>query len=180
MTLDIMSDQVRHTVNRAAEEIRRMYGHYIDVDDVRQEMYLALVKNPALLDLNTGLLRRRLKDTGVDYARREKAHRTGYDPRDEYFYSIHTLLRLLPDAFDQYAVSPRTGGEGEGGMPPARGERTYQEWETQVADVRRALDRVGYADFSLLRQLVKGDRDTNDTMVQSALRNLQARLGGPR
>ncbi len=177
MSLDIMSSQVQHLVNQATNEIGRMYGSYVDTDDVRQEMYLALVKQKDMLALPIYTLRRRLKDIGIDYARREKAHKTGYDPRDEYFYSLPTLVQLLPDAFDAYATTPRNG-QVDGRV--SGGERTYQEWETKVTDVRVALDRLGYADFSLLRQLVAGTREPNDTMVQSALRALQARLGGPR
>lgn len=174
--LNILSDEVRRTVDHAATQVHRRYRSYVDIDDVRSVMYLRLVEHPEDLD-NPTWLRRRLTDAGIDYARKEKAHKTGYDPSDEYFYSTRTLVRLLPDAFDRYSTTPR-GGEMEGRT--SSGERTYNDWETQVIDVRRALDRLGYADFALLRQLVEQKREPNDAMVHTALKKLQAKLGGPR
>lgn len=172
--------KVARLVDQAATEVKDMFGWVVDLEDLKQHMWLWVVQHedkvPALAKGGGWYLVRRLKDAGILYGRKEKAQRTGYSLDDEYHYSMSALVRLLPDALDAAALPPQSGPT-DGGRS---GSRTYNEWEAGVCDVRVGLDRLSFTDFTLLRQLVQGRRDASDPAVRSALCALQSRLGGPR
>lgn len=176
----VLDNRVMNLVAEAANEIKTMFGRFVDIDDVKQLMCVWCLEHadkvPELARGSGWYLKRRLKDAAIKYGRQEKAQLSGYCPDDEYFYSLYQLTQLLPDAMDDLSTTPQTGPTDGGRL----GEDTTMEWETMVADVRVGLDRLGYTDFNALRQLVHGLREPNEVAVQSALLALQHRLGGRR
>ncbi len=169
----MISPKVASQIEAAAAEVTRLYRQWVEHEDVASEMWVWVLDHASTVEtLAPFTLRRRLKDAGIAYCRKEKAHKTGYSTEDEYVYSQPVLLKLLPDAFDPEATHP-VGGDNVGG---SRGERTYGEWETMVIDVRVGLDKLRYADWSILKQVAAGTRAANDSLTMDALRRLQRKV----
>lgn len=180
MTVDLMDRRITRLLNEAAAEVLAMFRQYVELEDIKQAMYLWMLEHedkvPNLAKGNGWFLKRRLKDAAIPLGRKEKAAKSGYHPGDQYHYSLPVLVRLLPDAFDPDALPPATG-------PAERspsGEATYQEWETQIADIRSGLRRISYQDREALEAFALGQREPGQAEVQTGLRALQTRLGGPR
>lgn len=169
----MISPKVAGQIETTAAEVTRLYHSWVEHGDVAQTMWVWVLDHADEVEsMPQYTLRRRLKDAGISYARREKATRSGYHPEDEYTYSQATILKLLPDAFDPEATRPVTGNDGAGAGGK---DQTYTEWETMLTDVRVGLDRLGYADYKVLRQVAEGSRAANDLLAQDALRRLQRR-----
>lgn len=111
------------------------------------------------------------------YARRDRAARLGYEPRDEYFYSPGQLRKLLPLFFEERPIEP---------IIPDR---------DIVLDLQRGLGDLDPESYALLRLIYKGDLveermaalaaswgispEAADKRVYRALKRLQKALGGP-
>ncbi len=174
----MISPAVADQIQRSAAEVHRLYRSWAEAADIEQEMWLWVYSHHSQLDdMPPYTLRRRLKDAGVRYCRREKAAKSGYHPEDEYTYTQPVLLKLLPDAFDPEATKPVTGSDGVGTR--GTGEQAYGEWETMLIDVRVALDKLRFSDWKVLKQVAEGAREPNDTLTQDALRRLQRKVNRP-
>jgi len=171
---------IETAVREAVSPIARRYFRYVDRADLIQECYAWAVSHPktvqSLADNSQAYLTRRLRTIAERYARREKAVKVGYSPDDELYYSFTRLVELLPDAFDPEATPPQTGYSD---VASSR-ERTFQEWETAIADVRQGLKQIPPAAQGQLRRYVVDNVDETDPDFVSAVRCLQRRLGGPR
>lgn len=175
----MISAKVADQISQTAVEVARLYRRFVETEDVAQVMWVWVLEHASTVeDMPPFTLRRRLKDAGITYCRKEKAHKTGYHPDDEYTYSQPVLLKLLPDAFDPHATRPVNVGT-DGGTGGSKGEHTYLEWETMLIDVRVGLDKLGYADHKVLKQVAEGSRAANDVLAQDALRRLQRRCNSP-
>lgn len=169
----MISPAIAKMIEQVSAEVTRLYSKWVEVEDVAQTMWLWVMDHQLQVEgLPPYTLKRRLKDVGLAYARKEKATRSGYHPEDEYTYSQPVLVKLLPDAFDPEATKPVTGNDGSGAGGK---DQTYGEWETMIIDVRVGLSHLGFADWSVLRQVAEGSRAANDLLAQDALRRLQRR-----
>lgn len=169
----MIDPKVAGQIDRCAVEVARMFRRWVEREDVSQCMWVWVLDHQSQLEgMPTWTLRRRLKDAGIAFARKEKATRSGYHPEDEYTYSQATILKLLPDAFDPAATKPVSGLDAGGG---SKGEHTYMEWETMVTDIRVGLDSLRYADRNVLKQVAAGARSPNDLLAMDAMRRLQRR-----
>jgi hypothetical protein len=176
---------------KISSNLAKKYKGYVEYDDFKQELTgwcLEDEKRAARLWAAPWWFRnRRLWTIGERYARKVKAQALGYEIEDEFFYSPEVLKRLLPDVFDHDSEAPVKGTEEVKG----KAELTM-EWETMIADVRRALELIGNADFELLWAVhgeqgatlnghaeVKGwDGLTAWRRYRKALRRLSDLLGG--
>jgi hypothetical protein len=170
--MKITLDQQRAVESAVATAMRQYWAEF---DDVTQHLYWWIASHQETVErLEYGHLCRRLRTAAQRYCRREKAQRSGYEPVDEYFYSLAKLAKVVLDAFDPEAVPP---------SETYRADELYAEWVTEVADVRAALRKKAFPlwAYTVLRKYVtEGRGEAEDPDVKRALMALQRQLGGSR
>jgi DNA-directed RNA polymerase specialized sigma24 family protein len=174
-----MRTDLTHLISGIAHSIHRRYRQYAEAEDLRQEMWVWAYAQPKMkLDsLSTGTLRRRLWDVGLDYARREKAVKSGYDPDDEKFYSITVIRELLPWVVDPEPPILRGVDDRQTSNARRSAAGPAMELETVVVDLRKAYNRLSLRDRMILQTQVEfGMSEASD--VDAALRKMQRALGG--
>lgn len=152
----------------------------VHLEDLRQECWLWVFGHrdtvAELLERSDAYLIRRLRGVAERYARREKALRGGYSPADEEFYSLSRITELLPDALDPYAMPSQTKASEITGK-----SELYMEWETSLADIRAAFEKLDGGEQQSVRGWVFLNMpEPTPQDVTSALRKMQRALGGPR
>lgn len=164
----------------AARPVYRRFRSHVRLDDLMQELWVWVFGHQAtvaeLLARSDAYLIRRLRTHAERYARREKAAREGYSPDDEAFYSIGQIIGLLPDVLDPYALPSQVRASEISGK-----SESYMDWETSVADVRKAASKLADGHLREIRGWM--DQDMPDPIpddVLSALRMMQRYLGGPK
>lgn len=165
-------------VTKAVDPVYPRYRKWVERDDLIQEALCWIVaredKARDLKKKSPWYLQRRLRTVADRYGRRQKAIMSGYEPADEYFYSLPELLRMLPEALDSTATPPKP--QLQQGTA-ATGTVDMAEWATRVADLRRALQAVAYPHFRVLNVYNTGT-PVNPDDVRKALVAVQRKLGG--
>lgn len=183
----------------SASIVARRYRRYTTTQDLVQEAWVWAMEHPRKLaeflkEEEAGEQVRRLRNALCSHldkiGRREKAHTLGYEPDDEFFYTLPALRDLLPEVYGHvdwtsFAVNDSevrpTGDPAEGGNRMA-----------ELSDVSAALGRLAKDDQRILF-LRFGAGDSVDDIakhlqidvgaanmrVDRALRRLQDGLGGP-
>lgn len=193
-----ITDTEQRIASGVARRICRAQRNIVEFDDVRQECFLWMVKNPERVDrwrdegktgkskLGTALYR-----AGMRYAMRERVRTTGTQPGDHGFYTEAVLHELLSDVFDYDNWAMESHEETEGG----RGVSRPSEGNTRLAmlvDVKWAVEGLPEDDQALLRdrfadggmdvQVLAATMQVSDTTVRRRIRNvlrkLSDRLGG--
>lgn len=145
-----------------ASAVAKRFRGYVDADDIKSVLVLWCLENESTaLKVWEGpwwFKQRRLWTIAQRFARHEKAIAVGHEIEDEFFYSASLVKHLLPDAFDNEALPPRNG------ISDVKVKSTNVsrggEWETMIADVRRALELLPDKDFDILFALYGGHRTT--------------------
>ena len=177
----------------------RRYRQFFTISDARQEASEWVLGHPRMVDelLADGPRgERRLQSRIIAHVARagraEKAHRSGYDADDEAFYSGATIELVLPVLWDE---DYRPWRPEEAAGRAQKGGRVYLAWETMVVDVRNAWEKADltteeraavalrFGDHLILTQIatvLAVSEGTVRNRLRSALRAIQAELGGPR
>lgn len=164
-----------------AYTIFRRYRRWVDPEDLRQEMYAwAVAQNATRLDeMPASSLRWRLRDVADHYARGEKAAKTGYSTDDEVFYALRVLRELLPHAVTDVPIAMRGVDERVGGSGRKAGAVPSMDYETAIADLRKAYKGLSDRYRGVLARYAEGASEA-EADVNKALRALQRMLGGRR
>lgn len=177
-----MRADMQHLIGTTAYRVLRRYRQWVEAEDLRQEMWAWAYQQKAdeLEQIPAGLLRRRLYDVGDTYARREKATKSGYRAGDEVFYSQRVIRELLPAAFDDESYRGGVVNDHEKVSRVRSAVAVGMEYETALADVRRALSVLGLGrDSDLYRAYVEGESsDLAEAEARRQLRRVQRYLGG--
>ncbi len=176
-----MRGDLANLIDGAAYGVYKRYRAHTTPEDLRQEMWAwALAQDEAKLEeLEARLLGYKLRDAGEIYARKEKAAKGGYSPADEVFYSLRSLRELLPLAVTSTPVVLRREGEaGGGGTTP--GLAPSMEFETALADLRKAYRHLSSKYRQILADHVSDPEASDEVQVARALRYMQRKLGGRR
>lgn len=194
---------VHAAVDSAAKQIRSRFRDYVEYEDVAQELYIWYLKHTRKVaewedqyhpKSVQRLLVKSLRNAGEKYARREKAAKVGYEPEDEFFYSIPMIADMLQLYFDPHWREPKgmaydqvktSGGEASDGM----------NLVAMVADVGKAYEALSATDQELLRYVYAGDPraaitvlalewditpNAADHRIRRVLGRIRAALGGPK
>lgn len=203
MTLAISEREVG-IVSSVARQLKSRYYDFVDREDVEQELWVWLLEHGDKVSVwdeqyesprtVERLIARSLRNAGEKFCRREKATKTGYEPEDEFFYSISMVADLLQLYFDPEYMFPGSiqYGESGSGKPPQEGGNL----QAMVADVGRAYEALSEHDQWLLALVYEGpDRkdgitflsvewgvsyDAADKRIRRVLGRLRKNLGGPR
>lgn len=162
-------------VRTAAKILTARYRGFVSYEDVEQELWVWLIANHHKAEKwredyeerhAERTLVKALRNVGDRYCREEKAQREGYEPEDEFFYSLPMVADLLALSFDpewfqpggvEYTSTSSQKPAGEGGNLVAL-----------VSDVGRAFDSLPPADRRLLRY-VYGDKDSTARITSLSL-----------
>ena len=196
-------DEATDVASQVARVVHRKYSVYFDVSDLRQELlvwvwrrqdkvkgWLDHDQNPE--DYRGGIrqLGKTLTRQADKYCRRIKAQKLGYEIRDEQYYDSITLSELLPFAWGEVVDTKRVdnGEKVSGAGNPAEGGN----YVIQLFDVRRALSKLDEMDrdvlelkfdqgftFAEIAETLEVSDTTAHRKVDSAIRRLQNKLGGP-
>lgn len=194
-------EAVLSSVSRA---LRSRYHGFVDLDDVRQELYVWLIKNASKVEdwrknynprTAERLLARSLRNHGEKFCRREKAAQCGYEVDDEFFYSISMVAELLQLYFDPDYMQPPSleHDSTSGGKASAEGGNLV----AMVSDVGRAFEELSQADQQTLDFVYGGEMAPRDAInllalnwdctynaadkrIRRVVGRLREKLGGPR
>jgi hypothetical protein len=177
-----MRSDLKKLIYSAAYGVHRRYHHWVDTEDLRQQMWLWVSSQRAakLDELTPGTLTRRLWDVGLDYARNEKAIRSGYSSEDEYFYSTSTIRDLLPWVIDPELPVFRGVDDRQVTSAVRAAAGPSMELETMVIDLRKVYAKeLRLEEQKVLNMYVMGTLDDGES-VKSVIRRIQRALGGRR
>lgn len=202
MTRQLPSD-VEASVASAARIVKSRYRGYAEYEDLVQECYLWLFDNAGKVTEwrekysekhAERVLVKALRNHCEKYARKEKAAYEGYQPEDEFFYSIPMVVDMLTLYFDpeRFTVPSKALDEHtSGGRPASEGGNLM----AMVADVGRAYEALPGHDKLLLYYVYgAGTPSTNisylaedwecsysaaNMRVRRVAGRLRAALGGP-
>lgn len=191
-------------LSSVARQLRSKYYGYVDVDDIRSELYVKLIEleehivewreqhSPKVADR---ILARSLRNHGEKYCRREKAAYCGYEVDDEFFYSITMVAELLQLYFDPEYMMPGSIelGQTASGKPASESGNL----QAMVADVGRAYEQMPQKDQEVLAFVYDGAAPVRDNLnflaltwdcsygaadkrIRRILGRLRKHLGGPR
>lgn len=176
-----MRPDLKAAVEGVSYQIYKRYRRFVDPEDLRQEMYMwAYAQKPERLDeIPAATLRWRLRDVGDHFARGEKAAKSGYSQDDEVFYAVRVIRELLPHAVTDTPVVLRGVDEQNGPSGKRAGAVPSMDYETAIADLRKAYKGLGDRYRTILAEYAMG-KMVDEADVNKALRAMQRGLGGRR
>lgn len=191
-------------VTSAARILRSRYRDYCEYEDIQQELYLYLIKKYESVlfwreayseDHSHRMVVKMLRNFGEKWCRDQKADLVGYEPEDEFFYTIPMVQDMLQLYFDPDWMMPPAlePVQGSGGKPPEEGFNL----PAMVADVGKAYERLPQGDRELIHRVFGGDLPVRDAIAVEALNwevtqgaadrrirrvcgRIRSQLGGPR
>ena len=185
-------------VAQVAYEFSRKY-RMVEVDDVRQQLWLWFYEHPRKVDLwhtldkkdTVKLIARSLRNAAKDYCQKEKAKATGYNVEDLYYYDKELLERLLPSVISGDRTAPSLNDLGYTNNKKVASEGN--NWFAMVADIEKAMSKLPEEQYDIIFMRY-GDDCTVDTLaktlsvsvdaarmrVNRAINNLMNYLGGKR
>lgn len=189
-------------IESASKIVASRYRGYVDYNDLTQECFLWLVEHYSKVlawreEYSELHAERRvikaMRNACEKYARKEKAQFDGYEPQDEFFYSIPVvadMLRLYLDPDRLTMPGQDQGPKVSGGTPAQEGGNLM----AMVADVGRAYEALPDHDKHLLHYVYgTGEPADNigflstswgittgaaDMRVRRVVGRLRERLGG--
>lgn len=189
-----VADEITADIATAAYTIYRRYKKWITFPELLGVVSQWVTDHPQVVIESRRRITAILRDVAELRARKVKADKLGYKTDDEYFYSLRTIIRMLPYALDPGATPP-SGVEEESSEINRHhsGREGYGGWETALADIRRALSTLPRRQQAILTVAYLGGvttrwlanrlgLTTEATLreLKSILRTLQRRLGGKR
>ena len=184
-----------------ARQIHPRYAVYFDQADIKQELILWGITHSRKInewlnpeqdqaDRKAGIkqLAKTLQREADKLCRTEKAKRSGYETRDEYFYTVPVLEEIIANID---ALEHQQGGQNArvsgGGSDPSTGNN----FAASVADVRKALDQQDPTDrlmlemkfqegltYAQIADTLSMSDSTIHRRVTSALKRMVVLLGG--
>lgn len=204
MTVQEFTNEDNAAVSSASKILCSRYRDFVEYEDVQQELYIWLFKKYATVqgwreELSEKhaerTLIKSLRNAGERYCREQKAQMSGYEPDDEFFYTIPMVSDMLQLYFDPEWTAPPAleMTQTSGGKPPQEG------WNLQamVADVGKAYEAMPAKDQDLLHRIYGGESTVRDAIAFEALEwdvtigaadrrirrvvgRIRSQLGGPR
>lgn len=197
MTIDY--DRLDDKIQRIATSLKRQYPQ-VQRDDIVQEMYVwALERQRKIVEYqNKGddgdkMLHTSLRRAGWAFCAHEKAQIMGYEPEDQFAYSIQILETLIPDVLDRESWLPFVS-QGEASEVPSQADPAHGNTRlAMLCDVSASLEAGSDADKVLIfrrfingetyQQMADADGITDEAArrrVMRVLERMQKRLGGPK
>ena len=191
-----------------ARVVHNQYNRYVERDDIKQEcMQWALTRAEYIneqLSVEDATERRhneqkiawQMKRVAERYARKEKAVKSGYQLGDEAYYQLGTLGQLLPfviaSVIDgtvlEQAQEMIKDGQPKGSSSPAEGGNLL----AMLLDIKKGYEKLEQEDQRILMlryhenltlaqigEILECHLTTADRRCDHALRELNAKLGGP-
>lgn len=203
-TVTEIPDLIHAQVSSVSRQLRSKYRDFCEYEDIQQELYIWYIKHHTKVEKweeelheksVARLVAKSLRNAGERYCRRQKAMLTGYEPEDEFFYTIPMVTDMLQLYFDPEWMEPRAIEL----TTSSSGKAPNEGWNLQamVADVGRGYESLSASDQHLLREVFGGEVPVRDAIAWYALEwgitenaadhrirrivgRIRAKLGGPR
>jgi DNA-directed RNA polymerase specialized sigma24 family protein len=151
--------QIEPWVNQSAVSTGRAYSTWTSVLDVRQHLWSWAYQNQDrisdYLNQEDGerIVRSILNQEARNYAVKERAAVSGYNPEDVAWYTVTAIKRTLPDVFDYNDWQSFQAGNGGPSNQPAAwsGDRL-----ATIIDISKAVDSLP-ADRREFLKIIYGD-----------------------
>lgn len=197
---DELLQEVYEIATTVSRQVHKRYTVYFDAVDVRQELVMWAMKRPNKIeewlspeleaaDRKAGIrqLAKAMHREADKYCRSRKAKASGYEVRDEYFYTTGMVEELIANLNN---IEHREGGHqrvsGGGGDPATSGN-----FLVSIIDVRAAMEKLEPQDQLMLEMRFQEGQtyaqiaaalELSDTTVHrrvnAALRRIVKHLGG--
>lgn len=167
------NEELAVAISVQANGLVRKYRRFVELDDVQQELWLAVAKNSKsfidFLDRDPddkdavrqgwAAAYKTLWRHGDRYCRKEKAAKTGYRPEDEAFYDRQRIGMLLEMRYNGTSYTNQyDDSRPKGKTKPGSGYML----ETEYADVDVALKKLtGVEQAALMAHYVDGLSETD-------------------
>lgn len=192
-------DRLDDKVQRIATALKRQYPQ-VQRDDIVQEIYLWALQRPKKIveyqnkgDDGDKMLHTTLRRAGWAFCAYEQAQIMGYEPEDQFAYSINMLMTILPDVLDRESWLPFVS-QGEASEVPSQTDPAHGNTRlAMLCDVSASLEAGSDADKALIfrrfalgetwQEMADADGVTDEAArrrVVRALERMQRRLGGPK
>ena len=183
-----LAEDIEDLVRITSSSVTKRYWKYVPAGDIRQAVEEHAWRNREkickyLRDENRkagwAAASKALHRAGERYARKAKADRLGYNPRDEFFYDkilISEVIRYAvsgvvpaPDEETEYIRAPRDPAEG-GNLNAMLADKGLQWVETDPSSLAAAQDRLTQADVPVR---LGRERKTVERVSSSPLRQVE-------
>lgn len=184
-------------VNALSYEFSRRF-RMVEVDDIRQEMWLWFVEHPNKVSYwednhdskeCVKLIARSLRNAAKDFCQREKAIKIGYRVEDLYYYDRELIELLLPATLTGETIAPALADMGY-----TKSRKVLSEgnnWLAMCADIESAFESLQkeqqhilvlrYSDGfepAMIAQEMSISVDAVRMRINRAMKTLLAILGG--
>lgn len=143
-------------VKQISKEFRKKYS-MVELDDLEQELWLWFAQHPNNLEEwnkfddqkeKDKLVARSLRNKALDYCIREKAHKSGYDPDDNFFYNKQFIKLMIPAVLSDDWTKFNNTLSNMGKTTKSLSESG--DWMAFSADVARAFESLNEREQSLV------------------------------
>ena len=192
-------------VTSATKIVFSRFRNFVDYEDLQQECYLWLFLNnekvtkwreeKSVRHAERTIIKA-LRNAAERYARKEKAAQQGYEPEDEFFYSLPMCADLLQLYFTPDWMVPAGRDLTNDKVTTGKPSNETGDLMTMVADVGRAYEALPAHDRGLLAFVYNGERVVSDAIaflslewevtysaansrVRRVMGRLRDKLGGP-
>lgn len=189
-------DHIETWLNQSAAATGRAYRAWVSFSDVRQHLWQWAYQNQErisdYLNQEDGerIIRSILNREARNYAVKERAAVSGYNPEDVAWYTVTAIKRTLPDVFDYedwQSFQAKSGGPSN--QPAAwSGDRL-----ATIIDIKKAVDSLPADRQHLLKEIYGGGKsvelaaeavgislDAANKRHQRALKAISKSLNDPR
>ena len=192
---------IEDSIKAQAWSVANQYRGHVQQDDLIQEGWVWVLEHPDQVKgfqehenvhTSTWLLNKRLRDAMSQFARREKAHASGYEVDDEIFFSDALIRLILPSVLKDDPTPPVQAGDrvantsdpAEGGVWMATFMDVKQAWEKAdltgpQRDLLIAYHRDGDTQLDLANSLKVGQPTVNKRLKRARAKLIDM-LGGPK
>jgi hypothetical protein len=164
---DLVVEAYGKMVERIAAQYANRFRQYVVREDVVQQLWLWFVEHPkktvewSKMDLKDGdsLFARSLHNAALEYCLKEKAHATGYEYEDQFFYTKGMVKSLLPAVL---SGDPKRVQALSAEIKSHKSPNESGDWMAYAADVKKAFEQLSDEEQELVQMFYANDSTGED------------------
>jgi hypothetical protein len=159
--------------DRVARRFASGNREWVEYDDLYQECVIWFIENADkaaeyIEQEQDNKLWAAVSNRARAYVAREKAARSGYEPEDQFHYSIGLVEDLLPLLFEDSWREPAARADSSGSSSRSN-PREGNNLVAMVADVRTGYEKLGVGDQDIIEKIYGGGDPRNNVADEAAI-----------
>jgi hypothetical protein len=168
-----LTEQELDVADRVARRFAASNREWVEYDDLYQECVIWFLENQAkateyIENEQDNKLWASVSNKARAFVAREKAQRSGYEPEDQFHYSIGLVEDLLPLLFENAWREPAARADSSGSAARAN-PREGNNLVAMVADVRTGYEALGVGDQDLIKNIYGGGDPRKNVADEAAI-----------